>query len=81
MAHLIFKLVTTFQTLLWIIKNTDISFGYGIKDFRSSTRPELLTILTALIVYLSLQISRYARTAKQQLMESKEHPSCKHIDR
>ncbi|GBC34112.2 ribonuclease H-like domain-containing protein [Rhizophagus irregularis DAOM 181602=DAOM 197198] len=34
----------------WILKNTDISFSCGIRFHPSSTRPELLAILTALLV-------------------------------
>ncbi|CAB4392400.1 unnamed protein product [Rhizophagus irregularis] len=34
----------------WILKNTDISFSCGIRFHLSSTRPELLAILTALLV-------------------------------
>lgn len=34
----------------WILKNTDISFSCGISFHSLSTRPELLAILTALLV-------------------------------
>ncbi|POG58120.1 hypothetical protein GLOIN_2v1790829 [Rhizophagus irregularis DAOM 181602=DAOM 197198] len=34
----------------WILKNTDISFSCGIRFHPSSTKPELLAILTALLV-------------------------------
>jgi hypothetical protein len=33
----------------WVIQNYDISFTCGIKHHPSSTRPELLAILTAII--------------------------------
>jgi len=34
----------------WVIEDTELSFKCGVEHFPSSTRPELMAILTALLV-------------------------------
>jgi hypothetical protein len=37
----------------WILKGSELSFEYGILNFPSSTRPEILAIFTAIFVILN----------------------------